>query len=1213
MPFLKNPSSGTLPYFKTKGTVVAIFISITITLIIFYALTLSSFNKIIDSNSRQNNEYLVQTKINYVNRLLTETGLIENGFYTVAAKKHLANYPLCRDSSLMLLKQLDTLTENNKNIHEQILAITDYAKKRIAIINAQYNLVLQNKEKPAFEIKKQGFSDEYRILIAKIINNIQNYFTQSHIVDNNLEVKEVKTTKNFLLFLIILALVIITFFLFKLYIQTGLNSLLADKNSFLANVVNSTDEAVLMSNINREVIYWNAAAEKLFKRNKADVIGIKFEEAIGSLKTEEEVNDLCNKVFEQGTFKSYSTVKLGDDGVKEIYLSLNLVKNEDGKKVGFSATIMDYALLKNNFQLKNQLEILSENSYNPIIVTDINFKVTNWNNAAVKAYGFNKEEVINQPIEKFIRSETYNKIRFDIRKELIVNKSWQGEIEVIDADNNIRKDLLTINAIKNEKNEVTGYFGIHKNITEQAVLREQLKQLNQTLEKRIQTQTSAILKQNAKLNAIYASSPIYLIELNKEGKIISLNRVRDSNRHPSEFISKDISELIQLETGEDIDNILYEVFTNKIQREASVFTINSKEIRYYKGFYTPVIDKYEVNSVLLALLDVTDLKKAENTLITQKQFYETILNNIPSDIAVFDNEHRYLFVNPKGIKDEEIRKWIIGKRDEDYVKLRNKSEDVIKDRRRVFNETINTKKLASYEEEIIKPDGSKEYIMRYMHPYLNANGEVELVIGYGLNISELKQEKQQVALLNATIENANAYVGICDLEGNYIYLNPAMKAAFEVDDNVDVKTLSVKQFGSNQSKKIIANKNQELFTNKKWSGENVWKSNSGKLLNVYQVATILAIDGIDKYVAVTAIDITHLKNQLDETLRLTEIINRSQAFFAMSDLQGNILFLNNAAKKILELPLNNAPIDNINFEAFRTDEGKAIIEVARKSVIEKGEWAGENYYKTPSGKEIPVLQTMIMHTDSLGNKYISITAVDLTEKKKTENELLKTNAELLELYNRLQSIREDERSEIAKEVHDELGQYLTMLKIDSLWLLEHLNTVDKLFEQRLKNLAANTQYTIDTSRKLMNTLNPGMLQDMGLTATMQWHARTFINSTSIPVLLDIIPAEINFNPKINLCLYRIFQESLTNVLRYANASKVNAVLIYYPDIKEVTLEINDNGVGFDTSKINSLHSHGINGMKERVAALKGIFKITSVPEKGTSVFVKINNADSYQL
>jgi len=260
---------------------------------------------------------------------------------------------------------------------------------------------------------------------------------------------------------------------------------------------------------------------------------------------------------------------------------------------------------------------------------------------------------------------------------------------------------------------------------------------------------------------------------------------------------------------------------------------------------------------------------------------------------------------------------------------------------------------------------------------------------------------------------------------------------------------------------------------------------SGRLLNVYQVATILEFDGVDRYVAVTAIDITHLKQQVDETLRLTEIINKSQAFFALADLHGNILFLNTAARRILELPADNKPIDNINFDAFRTDGGKKIIAAARKSVLETGEWAGENYYKTVSGKEIPVLQTMILHTDSLGNKYISVTAVDLTEKKKYENELLKTNEELLELYNRLQSVREDERSEIAKEVHDELGQYLTMLKIDSLWLLEHLGVIDKKFEQRLKNLAANTQHTIDTSRKLMNTLNPGMLQDMGLSATLQ--------------------------------------------------------------------------------------------------------------------------------
>jgi len=165
------------------------------------------------------------------------------------------------------------------------------------------------------------------------------------------------------------------------------------------------------------------------------------------------------------------------------------------------------------------------------------------------------------------------------------------------------------------------------------------------------------------LNAIYAASPVYLIELNKHGKIVSLNRVRDAGTRPAEFIGREITELIQSDTGETIDDILNEVFTNRIQKQASVIAITENYIgRHYIGYYSPVINNDEVNTVLLALLDVTDLKKAENEIITQKQFYETILNNIPSDIAVFDNTHRYLFVNPNGIKNDEIRKWIIGKK-----------------------------------------------------------------------------------------------------------------------------------------------------------------------------------------------------------------------------------------------------------------------------------------------------------------------------------------------------------------------------------------------------------------------------------------------------------------------------------------------------------------------------------------------------------------------
>jgi len=239
------------------------------------------------------------------------------------------------------------------------------------------------------------------MLIAKIIANIQNYFIQSHIEGSNEEIERSKTTKTFLAFLVIITFLAITFFLYKLSSEIEKNKTLADKNSFYANVVNSTEEAVVMSDLNRQVIFWNYAAEKLFKRKKQDVLGIKFERAIGSLKSQEEIDKLCNQVFEKGAFNSSSTIKSGDGNITEIYLSLNLVKDINGNKIGFAATIIDYAILKRNFQLKNQLEILSENSFDPIISVDQNFKITSWNNAAVKAYGFSKEEVINQPVEIF--------------------------------------------------------------------------------------------------------------------------------------------------------------------------------------------------------------------------------------------------------------------------------------------------------------------------------------------------------------------------------------------------------------------------------------------------------------------------------------------------------------------------------------------------------------------------------------------------------------------------------------------------------------------------------------------------------------------------------------------------------------------------------------------------------------------------------------------
>lgn len=127
-----------------------------------------------------------------------------------------------------------------------------------------------------------------------------------------------------------------------------------------------------------------------------------------------------------------------------------------------------------------------------------------------------------------------------------------------------------------------------------------------------------------------------------------------------------------------------------------------------------------------------------------RRFYEDILNSLPSDIVVFDKEHRYLFVNPVAIADPETRSWLVGKTDYDYVKLRNKPIHIADNRRALFNRVVNEKREQSIIEKIYDNEGQIEYHQRRMFPILDQEGKVNLVVGYGLNITELKRAEEEL-------------------------------------------------------------------------------------------------------------------------------------------------------------------------------------------------------------------------------------------------------------------------------------------------------------------------------------------------------------------------------------------------------------------------------------------------------------------------------------
>ncbi len=170
--------------------------------------------------------------------------------------------------------------------------------------------------------------------------------------------------------------------------------------------------------------------------------------------------------------------------------------------------------------------------------------------------------------------------------------------------------------------------------------------------------------------------------------------------------------------------------------------VKLKDGRVFSRDYIPVWVDSEYSGHLWVYSDVTEKIKSDEILNEQKLFYEEILNNIPSDIAVFGPEHEYLFVNPIGIKDPELRKWIIGKRDEDYCKLKGKSLQIAEGRRKFFNDVVNAKSQKEWEEVLTDSKGNSDYHLRRMLPIYDNKDKLKMVIGYGLNISVIKRAQK---------------------------------------------------------------------------------------------------------------------------------------------------------------------------------------------------------------------------------------------------------------------------------------------------------------------------------------------------------------------------------------------------------------------------------------------------------------------------------------
>jgi PAS domain S-box-containing protein len=228
---------------------------------------------------------------------------------------------------------------------------------------------------------------------------------------------------------------------------------------------------------------------------------------------------------------------------------------------------------------------------------------------------------------------------------------------------------------------------------------------------------------------------------------------------------------------------------------------------------------------------------------------------------------------------------------------------------------------------------------------------------------------------------------------------------------------------------------------------------------------------------------------------------------------------------------------------------------------------------------------------------------DITTRKKAEEELKNSREQLRNLSAHLQSIREKERMSIAREIHDELGQALTALKMEMVWLNNRLPNNQLILHDKMKSMVELVDKTAQTVQRISAELRPGLLDDLGLAAAIEWQTEDFQKRTGIPCEVSLEPEDFVANQDISTAIFRIFQETLTNIVRHADASCVK-VMLHEKD-SEIKLEVSDNGRGITPEQVSHPRSFGIMGIQERVNLLHGKVEIAGIPQKGTTVTVCI--------
>ena len=509
----------------------------------------------------------------------------------------------------------------------------------------------------------------------------------------------------------------------------------------------------------------------------------------------------------------------------------------------------------------------------------------------------------------------------------------------------------------------------------------------------------------------------------------------------------------------------------------------------------------------------------------------------------------------------------------------------------------------------VKAEDGRWYSIRIL-PFLTAERKIDGALIVFVDVNDMKRstekDQREQKLINAILNTAsNLLVLILDGEGRILQLNSAVQnlTGYSLEE---VKGRAFWDFlPIPEERARVKSEFAEVIQGGQAQGEAHWLTKRGQRRLIAWSNTVAVRDGgtVD-YVVRTGMDVTEREEAQeqvrDSSAAVRTILETAPDAVLAHDAAGRILFVNAAAEAMFgyqRTELIGQSLAILIPERFREHHVAHVANFFQKPTMRPMGTGLNLFGLRKDGSEFPADIGLSYFKTKSGTLGVSFVA-DITERKNSEAMMLQTQQELQALTARLLALQEAGNKDLARELHDDLSQELAALGME-VSTLPGTSSPPEAFPERVRAVSARINRLAEDVHAMSRRLHPAVLDELGLEAALKEECAAFSAQLTIPCKIESGSMPASLPEDVSLCLYRVAQESLRNIAKHAQASRVRVVLSGRKD--GIALRVEDSGDGFDLKKVKGKGGLGLISMEERVRLLHGKFAIHSQPGKGTTV------------